>query len=490
MLSTLALLVVATVSVNASNAQTLLESARAMQAERWATVKNYTITTSFEAAQGLQTPVYYEKMEVDGQPAFRMVPPGEYYNAASENAGFPPAKEVAAGMVPGRGMLGDALAMGGGDMPPMDVRDMTSKMAIFAGAAATAKQGDGKAEAKDAVKDMAEFAKRARLEGIEKVRATSDAPGELKDAYLLVADDVSDIKLDQPKGEAKFTLSKVSLWLDKDHLVPLRLLMEGEVQSKGKNTPMQIEKRDLDYKQVGPLYESHHQVYRMAGMMEGMSEKEKKELEKARADFEKAKAQLASMPPDQKAMVEKMMKGQMEKFEAMTSGEAITTTTDVKSIAINEGPPTPYGPGDLTVGGPAAATYPNALTLAIDEPNAELAVVAMLPEFADATIGLFLVGPFPESGQVEIGGATGHAKIEGKESVSIEEGSGVVTVTERSPTRIKGTFTALLTGYDNTKDTPEKVHFSAEGKFDSGAPASADQELRGSPIPADLLKKK
>ena len=51
--------------------------------------------------------------------------------------------------------------------------------------------------------------------------------------------------------------------------MPLRLLMEGEVEANGKKTPLSIEKQDLDYKQVGPLYESHYQTYRLSGLVPG-----------------------------------------------------------------------------------------------------------------------------------------------------------------------------------------------------------------------------
>jgi hypothetical protein len=315
--------------------------------------------------------------------------------------------------------------------------------------------------------------------------ATSGEPGQKRDAYRLVADNLTDIQLEQPKGDAKFTLDKATLWLDKEQLVPIRLLMEGKVESKGKTTPLTIEKLDLDYKQVGPLYESHRQVYRLAGMMAGMSDKDRKKMEKAQADMEKARAQLESMPPAQRAMVEKMMGSQMDKLDAMVSGDAVTSETEVVSIAINEGPPTPFGPGSLTVGGPAAATYPNALTMAGDSPGAELAVAARLPGSAEATIGLKCAEPFPSSGQIEISGASGHVEIEGGHRVGIEKGTGTITVTERTPTRIVGPFTALLTGSGESGT----VQFSASGTFDTGAPVGPLKEIRGSPIPVDLLSK-
>jgi hypothetical protein len=455
-----------------------------MQAERWAEVENYTVTLSVDISGGLQTSIYHEKMEVDGQPTFRLVPPGEYTGSLVEKAGFPAGKEVMGEMAPGLDMLGDAIAGGGGDMPAMDLRGMTSQMSAFARAAASYEEDDGRTDATEAMAHFDEFIKRAKLKGTERVLATSGDSGAMAEAYHLVADKLSDIKLDQPKGDAEFTLKKLSLWLEKEHLVPLRLVMEGEVEAKGKRTPMTIEKLDLDYKQVGPLYESHHQTYKLSGLLSSLSDKDRKEMEKAKVEFEKAKEQLESMPAAQKSMVEKMMKGQMEKFEAMVEGDAFTSTTRVVSIAINEGPPTPYGPGDLTVGGPAAATYKTALTIAAADPDAELAIAAQIPGASEAIIGLTCGAPYPGSGQVEITGASGHVKGPDGTKISIEGGTGTITVTERTETRIAGTYTALLSGNGPDNGT---IQFSASGSFDSGAPAGPLKELRGSPIPIDLF---
>jgi hypothetical protein len=469
-------------------AQSILAAVRAKQAERWATVDNYTVTLSVRDSGNLQAPIYYEKMTVDGKPAFRMVPRAEYEQKAQEEAGFPPlTPEAMKEMAQGLDMVGAAVAGGGGDMPPMDLRGMTGQMSDFLRFGATAEVGDGRAEAVNAAHDMEQFAARARLEGTEKVTASGKDPGEKRDAYRIVADDLSDITLDQPEGDAEFTLKKVSLWIDTENYVPLRLLMEGNVEAKGKTSPMTIEKQDLDYAPAGPLYESRQQVFTLGGMMAGMSEKDRKDLEKARKELEKAKQQLADMPEDQRKMVMKMMGSKMEQMEQMASGGDITSITDVVNIAVNEGPPTPYGPGSVTVGGPAAADYPHALTYAGDDGHAELSIAARLPGQAEATIGLVGADSYPKSGEVAISGASGHVELEGGVSVVIEGGSGTITVTERTETRIAGTFTALLTGEPSTGDGTTKVHFSASGTFDSGAPVGPYQAPRGSPFPADLF---
>jgi hypothetical protein len=137
--------------------------------------------------------------------------------------------------------------------------------------------------------------------------------------------------------------------------------------------------------------------------------------------------------------------------------------------------------------GPAGASYPVTLTIAADDPGAELAMAARLPLGAEATIGLKSAVPFPPSGQIDICSASGTLRIEGGASVSIEKGSGTITVTERTRTRIVGTFTAMLTGRLNSDSSNSSIRFTASGTFDTGAPVGPLQELGGSPIPANLF---
>jgi hypothetical protein len=223
--------------------------------------------------------------------------------------------------------------------------------------------------------------------------------------------------------------------------------------------------------------------------MPALSEKEQKELEDAQKELEKAKKQLAAMPEQQRDMVMKMMGSQMEKLEQMTAGGGdITSITDVVSIAVNEGPPTPYGLGTLTVGGPVAADYPGALTYAGEyDGGCELAIAARVPGMAEAIFGLIGVAPFPQSGSVDITGASGSVSLEGGVEVVLEDASGTITVTERTATRIAGTYTARLTGVPSTATSGETISFSAEGNFDSGVPVGPYQAPRGSPFPATLF---
>ena len=68
----------------------------------------------------------------------------------------------------------------------------------------------------------------------------------MREAYLLEADDLSDIELEQPDNGATFSLDRTRLWIDKEFLVPIRLLMEGKMEKGKEVTPITIEKLDLE----------------------------------------------------------------------------------------------------------------------------------------------------------------------------------------------------------------------------------------------------
>lgn len=475
------------------DARTILERVRARQAERWTSVSNYTVVTVVEPGV-VQTPIHYEKITVGGEPAFRVVPRTEYERRVLTKAGFPPlGPEFAERLAQGHDMLGEAFAAGGEGAPPMDIRPMTDQMALFLRAGAAYREDDGRAEARDARADMDQFVSRARFVGVEDTESGSPA-------FLVEAADLFDVPLAQPKGGGEYRLEKVGLWIDTEHYVPLRLRMDGQVTRNNTVTPFTIERLDLDYRQVGPLYESHRQIMRLTGVMEGASAKDRKQMEKARKDMAKARQQLAAMPEGpQKAMVMKMMKPQLEKFERLVSAGAFEATTRVVSIAVNEGPPTIYGTGALTLD---AMAFPGALTHAADQarggggPVATLSVAARREGEATLSLSLYGQSSFFTAyagdnvasvegpgvvGSMPIQTASGEVRYEGPGGmVTITGGSGVIKVTRRSRTRIAGTFEAQLT-------TDGGRTLKATGSFDTATPVAADQAPRGSPFPAELF---
>jgi len=297
----------------------------------------------------------------------------------------------------------------------------------------------------------------------------------------------TDLKLKQEADGGTFTLNTATVWIDTEHYVPLKMAFDGLVDDgKGEPKDLTIEKLNLDYKQVGPLYEPFREVARISGIMDAMTEDQRKEMEKAKKELAKAKEQLKSLPPDQQEMAMRMMGGQIEKFEKMVEGESFETSLDVVSVAVNEGPPTPYAVGDITVGGPAAATYPAAMTMAAEPDGAEVSVMAQLEGGYSVSLTFVSPVPFPEvGGEIPVSGASGSVRRDGHGVAVIDKGVGTITVTERTETHISGEFAVIVDGSWNPESGESgDISFSADGSYDSGAPAGPHQAPRGSPIPA------
>ncbi len=209
----------------------------------------------------------------------------------------------------------------------------------------------------------------------------------------------------QPAGDGvEFTLQTASMWVDAEHYVPLRTRFEGvatqsvalwrapdradDVDPVGRrhrtgapglgermpvgdrfepflpvtdapslthargesrrftiSRPVTIEKEELDYRTVpgSDMYESYRQVLRIQGFTELGPEAEEAQREMARLEQE-----LAAMPPDQQAMVERMMGDKLETMRKMAAGEGIEVEVVVDTIIVNPGVPRiEGGPGPL-----------------------------------------------------------------------------------------------------------------------------------------------
>lgn len=342
----LPLVAAVTMSAPQQNAQQVFETMQAKQAERWATVDNYAV---FQSTMGLVAPIYFEKILVGENkiPAFRFVPPSEYQRPEGQTA--EDTRRLGAGMADGYALLGKGLAGQGmpGGLPGMDMSGMFTQMAGVMRMMSTAEENDGRADATQRVGDQAMLARRARLVG----RDTVDG----REAFVLRADDLSDIDLgEQPKG-GKFTLHTATVWIDATEFVMLKMKMEGEAEADGKTMPMALERLDQDYRRVGPMYESHRQVVRLSGLEHLMTPKERKEMEKSRAEMENVKAQLAQMPASQRRLIEGRMKPAMEQLERMTGDGPMLyeAVIEVVSLRVNQGPPGPADVATIFGGTPA-----------------------------------------------------------------------------------------------------------------------------------------
>jgi len=170
----------------------------------------------------------------------------------------------------------------------------------------------------------------ARLDGTDAVDG--------HDCWVLHVDDPEALtQLQQSGGENAVKLQAMSMCLDKEDYVPRSLIVEGESSMNGETRPITITTLMSDYREVDGLLQAYKTEINMSGISSSTMSPE--EREKTRKQLEDARAQLADMPEAQRAMVEKMMGGQIEKLEKMLADDALTFTFVVQEVKVNKGPP-------------------------------------------------------------------------------------------------------------------------------------------------------
>lgn len=163
------------------------------------------------------------------------------------------------------------------------------------------------------------------------------AGNEVVDGHNTKRIDVNGIAMTETLDDgSEVTINNVSMWLDTDYYVRRKFRMEGVIKRGRKSEPFFMERENQDYRRVGDtyLYEPYREVLKIGGMMD---DKQRRELAKAQAELEKAKAQLAQMPPAQRAMVEGMMASQMAQLDNLVDNGAATVEIITTDIEINPG---------------------------------------------------------------------------------------------------------------------------------------------------------
>ncbi len=334
---------------SAQGAQALLDKMLAAETERAKGVDDYAMDVS---VMGHETTLYYERVTMrgpNGKPmeTFRLVSFGEMQNRQQAGQGMSPdaweayskaARETGsavsgemdkgmneAGLPPG---MRDAMGSGSEAEPwaSPNPSTMMGSMADFADAAGKA-SAEAKADERnnDMAESMALFRKRARIVGKESV-------GKQR-AIHARADGLSIVE--KSDGE-ELEIQTISLWIDAEKLVPLKMRMEG-VAKQGKNSrEVFIERLDQDYRAVpkSRLYMPYRNMVRMHGMLSPDQQKQMEDARKQLADFDR---QLADMSPEQRAQVERMSGSQMAMLRKMVDRGEMDVVTEVRAIRVNVG---------------------------------------------------------------------------------------------------------------------------------------------------------
>lgn len=180
-----------------------------------------------------------------------------------------------------------------------------------------------------------------------------------REAFVLVSDGFDFVQ--QVDGE-QFTLNKMTLWVDTDDYIPLKMSFEGVAVSNGQSRQLKIEREDMEHRKpagCGSFIQPFRTVMRIAGIM---TPDEQTQMTEAQQQMIEMRAQIDSMPPEQKAMIMRRMGPQIEMMESMAAGNGVELVSQVVAMRCNAGIPTQTEymetlPGNMLAGcGPFDAT--------------------------------------------------------------------------------------------------------------------------------------
>ena len=170
------------------------------------------------------------------------------------------------------------------------------------------------------------IAERAELEGRESV------DGE--QCHVVAINDFSGLDLNQEMGgQGAFVPKTGLLYVDTDDHLIRKMQMEGEITRDGQTSPMTAVTVLSDYRDVEGMLHPYLLNITATGLAAGMSEEDAEEARKNLAEMEK---NLEGMDDTQRAMVERMMGGQLEKLRKMLESGQFELTVVTKEVRVNE----------------------------------------------------------------------------------------------------------------------------------------------------------
>jgi len=369
-------------AAQAQTAQEIIEQVIERDLERKSSVQNYIVNQSM---MGQTMLLYYEKVQRtlgngESISTFRLVPPNEIAERQNQNNGIPTLDAMDLEMyAQGLEQLGDGLSReinnsglpvsslmvpGSYDEPwaSPDPRVMTGSMALFVRAAAS---GDTpNTDVATTTDQLNLLMDDARLLGTETV--------EGRPAFHIRADDVN---YTQASDGAEFIVNDVSLWVDQDQYVPLRVRMDGMANMNGQPQEMFMEILSLDYEQVGPLYESMRQVMRMGGVL---TPEQQAQMAEAQQQIQEMEQQLAGLSGAQRAMMENMIGPQLQMLRQMANNGTMEFETRIDRIRVNAGLPDQAEIASSLFGG--ATGFPGASAGAFTPSSPGASAVAAEPQ--------------------------------------------------------------------------------------------------------------
>jgi len=250
-------------------------------------------------------------------------PSRQFYERASEDAADASSMELFR-LVP-QTEVRTRLKKQGKDVGPDAPGFAANMMRGMPGAAAGSSQGTPSWASAGAEVDPAELMQRARIVGEESIGGRS--------ATVVLADGLD---LKQKSDGMEFTINSMTIWVDTDNLVMLKTRMDGQITEKGQSRKISIERLDQDHRIVSGsrMILPYRTVMRMEGMV---GPEQQKELEQAQVQLAEMEQQMASMPADQRKMMESRMGPQIAMMQSMAEDGSMVLETVIREIHINQG---------------------------------------------------------------------------------------------------------------------------------------------------------
>lgn len=334
-------------ATQAQTAEEILEEVIRRDYDRKSSVENYIVN---QCTMGVPVMLYYEKVELvqdNGVPVstFRLVPPDEISRRQNNGVSLTPQEMewFADGLEQVGNVVSQETANAGFSFSSLvspesldepwaspDPRVMTGSMAMFMRAAASA-ESDRLENGRDtniasSGEQFAQLISDAELIGTETVDG--------RQAFHILADDIDYSQV--ADGGREFDVNSVSVWIDQENYVPLRVRMDGIADVSGGAQEMSIEMLSLDYEQIGPLYESTRQLMRMGGVL---TPEQQQQIQDAEVQLAEARQQLNQLSGAQRQMLENMLGPQIQMLENLASNGSIEVETLIPRIRVNAGLP-------------------------------------------------------------------------------------------------------------------------------------------------------
>jgi hypothetical protein len=159
-----------------------------------------------------------------------------------------------------------------------------------------------------------------------------------RSAHVIFVEDVEALSESLGGSQQNLEDATMRMWIDEEWLVPLQMRLEGTMTMEGRSGPVTTTVVFEDYREEQGLF--HPFTTRITA--EGMSELmdiSPEQMEEMMRGLEQFQEQMKDMPAAQRAMMERMMGGQIERMQEMVSSGAMDVVVQVTEIRVNEGRP-------------------------------------------------------------------------------------------------------------------------------------------------------